>query len=87
LYWSYENGILVDDRTVNDDGLYGYEFFGGIGFNLVQFNKYHIGMEVFPSIVLWQAYTDEGFDNDVFGTLFMLKLRFTMSYLIKPKQD
>ena len=40
-----------------------------------------------PTIVLWDTYTDEGFDNDVFGTLFMLKLRFTMSYLFRPKQD
>jgi hypothetical protein len=39
------------------------------------------------SMVLWDDYTDEGFDNDVFGALFMLKLRFTMSYLFKPKQE
>ena len=87
LHWSYENGILVDDRTVSGDGLYGYEFFGGMGFNLAQFDHYQLGVELLPSVVLWQAYTDEGFDNDVFGTLLMLKLRFTTSYLIKPKQE
>ncbi len=86
LHWSYENDILVDDRTVGGDGLYGYQFFGGMGFNLAQFNNYQLGVELLPSVVLWQAYTDEGFDNDVFGTLFMLKLRFTASYLIKPKE-
>lgn len=76
----------MDDRTVSGDGLYGYEFFGGMGLNLAQFNHYQLGVELLPSVVLWQAYTDEGFDNDVFGTLVMLKLRFTTSYLIKPKE-
>jgi hypothetical protein len=36
------------------------------------FNNYQPGVELLPSIVMWDAYTDEGFDNDVFGTLFML---------------
>jgi hypothetical protein len=87
LYWSYENDILVDDRIVGSDGLYGFELLVGMGFNLAQFTNCQLGVELLPSIVMWDAYTDEGFDNDVFGTLFMLKLRFTMSYLFRPKQD
>lgn len=86
LHWSYENDILVDDRIVGSDGLFGFELFGGMGFNLAQFTNYQLGVELVPTMVVWDAYTDEGFDNDVFGTLLILKLRFTMSYLSRSKQ-
>jgi hypothetical protein len=77
----------VDDRSVGSDGLFGCELFGGMGFNLAQFPNYQLGVELLPSLVLWDAHTDEGFDNDVFGAFFMLKLRFTMSYLSRPEEE
>ncbi|MEJ2037504.1 MAG: hypothetical protein P8X55_01035 [Desulfosarcinaceae bacterium] len=81
LSWSYENAVFLDGREIGHDSLLGMELFAGMGLHLVQTEHIQLGIEVLPSMTLWSAYTDEGFDNDVFGPLYMLKLRLTLSFL------
>jgi hypothetical protein len=81
LSWSYQNPIWLDDREIDHDSLSGLEFFTGMGLHLAQTEHFQLGLEVLPSMTLWSAYTSEGFDNDVFGPLYMLKLRLTLSFL------
>lgn len=81
LFWTYENTLYVDGREIDRDNLEGLELFAGMGLHLAQTEHFQLGLEILPSMTLWSAYTDEGFDNDVFGPLYMLKLRLTLSFL------
>lgn len=79
--WSYKNDIEVDGRSIGSDWLSGIEVFAGVGFNLAQTRHYHFGVEVLPAYVLWPYNTNEGFSNDVFDNLAMMKLRFVVTWL------
>jgi hypothetical protein len=79
--WSYKHDIEVDGRSIDSDWLGGIEVFAGMGFNLAQTRHYHFGVEVLPAYVLWSGTTNEGFSNDVFDNLAMMKLRFVVTWL------
>ena len=81
LLWSYQNPVFLEDREINHDSLEGLEVFAGMGLHLAQTEHIQFGLEILPSLTLWSPYTEEGFDNDVFGPFYMLKLRFTLSFL------
>jgi hypothetical protein len=81
LYWSYENAIQLDDETIRNDSLQGLELFAGMGLNLAQTERFQLGLEALPSMTLWESQTDKGFDNDVFGNFYTVKVRLTASLL------
>lgn len=81
LRWTYENPIQAGDKQIKNDALEGLELFVGMGLNLAQTENFQLGLEILPSVILWNGDTSEGFDNDVFGDFYALKLRLTLSYL------
>ncbi len=81
MFWDYENAISLDGETIHSDNLEGFELYAGMGFHLAQTKNFQIGVEVLPSIILWENTTYKGFDNDVFDTFYMLKVRLTFSLL------
>lgn len=81
MCWQYKNSITIDDSEIGSDSLDGYDFFAGVGFNLAQIKHFQIGLEVLPSVTLWNSTTSNGFSNDVFDSFFMIKLKFTLNLL------
>jgi len=77
LHWSYANAIQLDDETIRSDDLEGLELFVGMGVHLAQTERFQLGLEILPSMTHWLAQTDEGFDNDVFGDFYTVKIRLT----------
>ena len=81
LFWSYENAVQLDQEVIRTDDLAGLELFVGMGLHLAQTDRFQLGLEALPSVTLWNSQTDKGFDNDVFGDFYTLKVRLTMSFL------
>lgn len=81
MFWSYKNRVQTDGETIGSDYIGGWEVSAGMGLHLVQTRHFQIGIEVLPSVILWESTTHEGFDNDVFDNPLMLKLRGTVTWV------
>jgi hypothetical protein len=92
MFWSYKNSIEamaydeygneIGMETISSDGLPGFEFYFGIGLNIIQSEGIQLGIEGSPGLILWLPETSEGFDNDVFGTFYYIKLKVVLSFRI-----
>ena len=90
MTWSYKNpfqamaydeyGNELGMETISSDGLSGFEIYGGLGVNLIQYNRFQIGAEVLPGVILWGGETSEGFDNDVFANFQYTKLKIFLRF-------
>jgi hypothetical protein len=79
--WSCENANQLDNEPIRNDDLEGLELFAGMGLHLAQTERFQLGLEVLPSMICWAFQADKGFDNDVFGDFYTLKVRLTISLL------
>ena len=82
MYWRYENPVtMADGEAIYNDHMGGYEIHAGLGLRLAQTKRFQIGGEIVSAITLWESYTAEGFDNDVFGPFSTIMFRVTFSML------
>lgn len=83
--WSYKNAVLAYDdfgneEWIDSDLLQGYEFYTGVGFNLLNPYNVQFGLELSPGVILWHWRTSEGFDNDLFDPFLYLKLKAVINF-------
>jgi hypothetical protein len=93
LFWEYKNpisvdyydefGEVVDTQTLHMDDLSGIEFYGGLGFNLVQTRGFQFGAELSPGIIFWWPETTAGFENDVFDPFLYIKFSIVANFKLK----
>ena len=93
LFWEYKNpisvdiynesGEVVDTQTLRADDLSGIEFYGGLGFNLVQTRAFQFGAEVSPGIIFWWVETTSGFENDIFDPFLYIKFSIVANFKLK----
>ena len=87
LMWNYRNEIEIEDtdgdvvERISSDSVGGFNLFGGIGFNIIQTNFFHIGGELSPGLILGEYETYEGFENDSFGHFYYLKATVIIDFL------
>ena len=72
MRWSYRNAVTAGSLTVREDELYGFGFSAGIGTELVQTSAFRLGIEALPSATFWFPTTQNGFENDIFGSSFSM---------------
>jgi hypothetical protein len=96
MFWKYQNTVYVDEyddygnlstKRVNNDGLFGIDFFSGIGININQRNRKYFGLEITPGIQLWFPFTSQGFKNDYFSPYFYLKIGFILNSSLTIKNN
>jgi hypothetical protein len=85
MRWSYKNpfeamaydeyGDELGMETISSDGVSGFELYAGLGLNIFQTEGFQLGGEVLPGFIAWRGETSEGFDNDVFDTIYYTKLK------------
>ncbi len=75
-----EDGNFIERVTVSNDILFGLDLNVTAGLNFMQFEKFKIGAEVTPGVIIWWITTFEGFDNDVFSPMVYLKANFTLQF-------
>ena len=90
MFWEYKNpleieeydedGNFIERVTVSNDILFGLDLNVTAGLNFMQFEKFKIGAEVTPGVIIWWITTFEGFDNDVFSPMVYLKANFTLQF-------
>jgi hypothetical protein len=84
MFWSYKNTIYADGESINSDSMSGFELYAGVGINLMQTRYFQLGGECLPGMILWSKETRRGFENDVFGPFWHIKLRINVNF-IKPE--
>ncbi|MBM3326599.1 MAG: hypothetical protein FJY65_06425 [Calditrichaeota bacterium] len=73
--WSYRNAVRTEEgELIEGDALQGLDLGLGMGWNPMQMRYLHIGLEATTGIILWDTYTREGFENDVFKPFLYLQL-------------
>jgi hypothetical protein len=81
MFWSYKNTIFADGESINSDSMSGFELYTGVGINLMQTQNFQLGGECLPGVIFWNNTTNRGFENDVFGTFWHIKLRINVNFI------
>ena len=47
----------------------------------MQTKKFHFGIEILPTVILWEPNTSQGIDKDVFGPFYLLRVLGTVTFV------
>jgi hypothetical protein len=76
-------GLSAGYGVIRGDDIFQLNQFDlSVGGYLAQTERFQLGLEILPSMTLWLAQTDEGFDNDVFGDFYTVKIRLTGALIL-----
>lgn len=89
LFWDYKTAIVVSEpgktETIDSDRLNYVSVFVGLGANLAQVKRIHIGANMSVGYKMYYGVTNEGFDNDIFGDEPMIQLMFDFTFFDSSK--
>jgi len=89
LYWSYRNSfqtnvitnnILLETKTITNDGISAFELNTGVGGTLFASKYFNISTEITPALMLFAKNTTEGFENDIFKDAIYLRTRINLTF-------
>lgn len=72
--WTYRNALTAGNDTILGDSLGGAHLALGAGVSLARWERAEFGLRVVSEAYLFGDKTDEGFDNDFFAPLGVVKL-------------
>lgn len=80
LFWEYRRYVKgMDGYIINSDSVPGLGFCVGIGMILGQNKHFEVGSEILGNIIYWGPKTYEGFENDVFDSICVIKYRVNIT--------
>jgi len=81
IFWTFKNPIISGSDTISSDGLGGAIMNVGLGVYLLNFERLRLGVNISPELYVFGLLTNQGFDNDFFGTYGTIKITGEVSVL------
>jgi len=72
--WNFRNALTAGDETITTDSVTGFLMHVGAGIYPVRLDRFRLGVSIVPETCLFGPVTNEGFDNDYFGSFNSVKV-------------